>query len=635
VNVRRHLMLVAAAPVVALSVAMSFGLRFDFSVPESQLNNFYDGVFIFLSVKLPLYYAFERRRRLWSYVGLRDLVGLLISSITGSVFAYAATRLLVGPSFPRSVYIMDFLVCFFATAVLVFSRRLVRELMVAPAPSPTDQKKMILIYGAGDAGLTVAKEIRANPKVGGKVVGFLDDDSMKIGATLAGIRVLASGHSAAQVVRQYSRRSSPISEIIVAMPSANKHEMREVIANCRTTGIPFKTVPSLGELLEGKLLTRQIREVSVNDLLGRAPVQVSEEAIGQHITGKVIMVTGGCGSIGSELCRQVARFSPRRMVIFDQAESEMFMLAMELRERFPELDLIPEIGDIVSFSRLNEAMSRNHVDAVFHAAAYKHVPLMESHILEAARNNVIGTHNVVSAACRNRVQRLLMISSDKAVNPTSIMGVTKRVGEIIVSTACGRGRPNGRAFVSVRFGNVLASNGSVVQIFRRQIAAGGPVTVTDPDMRRYFMSIPEAVQLVLQAFAMGSGGEIFVLDMGEPIRIMELAQNMIRLAGLTPGSDIKIEYTGLRPGEKLFEEINTCSEDMLPTYHEKIKIFSSRYPVPEDMAVWVDELRAIVKAGNAEEAKLHLLSLVPEYLGSTPALPIRHTKNQQLQNVCA
>jgi FlaA1/EpsC-like NDP-sugar epimerase len=524
--------------------------------------------------------------------------------------------------------------CFILTSALVFSRRLVRELIVSRAPK-ADDTKAVLIYGAGDAGLTLAKEIRVNHKTGMRVVGFLDDDVTKTGACLAGLRVIATGHCAAQIVRHYSRRSSPISEIIVAMPSADQRAMREVIANCRAAQIPFKTVPSLSELLEGKLLTRQIREVSVNDLLGRDPVRVSEEAIGQHVTGKVVMVTGGCGSIGSELCRQLARFSPGRLVIFDQAESEMFMLAMELRDRFPSLDLVTEIGDIVSYSRLNDAMARNAVQAVFHAAAYKHVPLMESHILEAARNNVNGTYNVVSAACENRVERFLMISSDKAVNPTSIMGVTKRIGEIIVSAIPRAARTDCGTFLSVRFGNVLASNGSVVQIFTRQIAAGGPITVTHPEICRYFMSIPEAVQLVLQAFAMGNGGEIFVLDMGQPVRITELAQNMIRLAGFTPGKDISIEYTGLRAGEKLFEEINTDSENLQPTYHEKIQIFRSPVPAPHHIAAWITQLQRLLHAGDRDRVKAHLLELVPEYLGEKPKPQIAQIEDRQLEDACA
>lgn len=633
VNPRKHIMFIVTVPIIILSVVASFALRFDFALPSSELPNLYGGLLIFTAVKVPIYYLFERRRRLWDYVSVQDLVGILGGGIAASVVACAATWFVIGPAFPKSVYLIDMMICFLLTAGIVFSRRLFHELMFWRS-SNVNRDKNILIYGAGTAGLTLAKEMRCNPKVRTKVMGFLDDDPAKTGASLAGVRIQATGRFAAQIVRHYSRRGSPISEIIVAMPSANQRDMREVIANCRAAGVPFKTVPSLAELLEGKVLAGQIREVSVNDLLGREAVRVSEEAIGEHITGKVVMVTGGCGSIGSELCRQLARFSPRSLVIFDQAESEMFMLAMELRDRFPTLNLVTEIGDVVSYSRLNEAMARNAVEAVFHAAAYKHVPLMEAHILEAAKNNVIGTYNVVSAACENHVGRFLMISSDKAVNPTSIMGVTKRIGEILVSAVPRKRNSTAGTYLSVRFGNVLASNGSVVQIFKRQIAAGGPVTVTHPEMRRYFMSIPEAVQLVLQAFAMGNGGEIFILDMGQPVRITELAQNMIRLAGFTPDEDIRIEYTGLRPGEKLYEEINTDSEDMMQTYHEKIKIFRSPLPAPEDIATWITQLERLTQAGDADRVKGHLLRLVPEYLGTRPC-DVERVDRHEFERVCA
>lgn len=614
---RKYLVVIPSISIAALSLLGSFLLRFDFSLPAHELHNLYSGLAIFATTKAIVFYILGRRRSLWRLVGISDLQRIFIAGTSGSAVAFAATWFVVGPSFPRSVYIIDAMICLMLTTGLVFSRRFYLELVSSRAPSSGYQKS-VLIYGAGAAGLTVLKEFRSNQKFHTKVVGFLDDDETKTGASLAGIPILATGRGAAHIVLQYSRRGSSISEIIIAIPSASGRDMRGVIANCRAAGIPFKTVPSFAELLEGKILTRQIREVSVNDLLGRDPVRVAEDAIGEHITGKSVMVTGGCGSIGSELCRQVARFNPRRLVIFDQAESEMFMIAMELRERFPTLELVTEVGDIVRFQRVNDAMARNSVEAVFHAAAYKHVPLMEAHIIEAAENNVIGTYNVALAAHGNKVGRLLMISSDKAVNPSSIMGVTKRIGEIIISTMPAKGVPCHGTFVSVRFGNVLASNGSVVQIFKRQIASGGPVTVTHPEMRRYFMSIPEAVQLVLQAFSMGKGGEVFVLDMGQPVRIEELARNMIRLAGFIPDEDIRIEHTGLRAGEKLFEELSTDGEDMLPTYHEKIKIFRSPAPIRQNLTPWLDRLQMILNEGDADEVKSHLLELVPEYIGSTP-----------------
>jgi FlaA1/EpsC-like NDP-sugar epimerase len=394
--------------------------------------------------------------------------------------------------------------------------------------------------------------------------------------------------------------------------------MRAAIAHCRSAGVPFKTLPGLSELLDG-MISPQIREVSADDLLGREPVHIDETKIGQAIGGESVLVTGGCGSIGSELCRQLARFAPRKLVIFDQAESEMFMLAMDLRKRHPNLNLATEIGDIFRASRVKETISRHSISAVFHAAAYKHVPLMEENIIEAIENNVIGTYNVARAAHGMGVKNFVLISSDKAVNPTSIMGVTKRVAELIVSSVPLNGGPKTGAFVSVRFGNVLGSAGSVIPIFQRQIATGGPVTVTHPEIRRYFMSISEAVQLVLQASTMAEGSEVFVLDMGEPIRIMDLAKNMIRLAGLVPGEDIDIRCTGLRPGEKLFEELQLDGENVLPTPHKKIMRFRSQGPGPWYIGRWLERLRILLMQRDSEALKAHLLELVPEYQHGVPA----------------
>ncbi len=614
--IRKHLLSICSIAFAALSLVASFALRFDFALPPSESHNLYAGLWIFVTSKGLVFSISEPHRRLWSFLGILDLLRVAVACVLASALGCAATWLLIGPTFPRSVYVIDAMVFFMLMTGLLSSRRVYQEFTASRVPWSRRQKT-VLIYGAGAAGLTLVKEMRSNQKLNIRAVGFLDDDPRKAGASLAGVPVLGTGRDAASIILRQNRRTSPISEIIIAMPSATGGNMRQVIANCRATDVPFRTVPSFAELLEGKVLARQIREVSVNDLLGRDPVRVAEDAIGEHITGKSVMVTGGCGSIGSELCRQLARFNPRRLVIFDQAESEMFMLALELRERFPLLDLVTEIGDICRYHRVHNAMSRNAVEAVFHAAAYKHVPLMEAHIVEAAENNVLGTYNVARAAHANEVGRFLMISSDKAVNPTSIMGVTKRICEVIVSAMPLIGGPHYGTFVSVRFGNVLASNGSVVTIFKRQIAAGGPVTITHPEMRRYFMSIPEAVQLVLQAYSMGKGGEIFVLDMGEPVQITDLARNMIRLAGFTPGEDIKIEHTGLRPGEKLFEELKMDAEDMLPTYHEKIKIFRSAEPARYEIAAWLEQLRMLVRAGDADEVKSHLLQLVPEYVGAT------------------
>jgi FlaA1/EpsC-like NDP-sugar epimerase len=608
--IQRCLLLAALVAAAAGSLVLAFLLRFEFGLPEAARLALTRGLWIVVTAKALTFAAFGLHRNHWRSVGLPDLPRILAANLVAAALAASATALM-GASFPRSVLVIDAMVCLLATAGLLYSVRLYREVLAANT-RPADGSRSILIYGAGAAGLTLVKEIRSNPKLRTRIAGFLDDDPAKRKAVVFGVRVLGAGRDAARLAARFSREGRPISEIIIAMPSASGRQMRAATANCRAAGVPFKTLPSLGEMISGNI-SRQVREVSVNDLLGRQPVHIDETRIGEAIAGKSVMVTGGCGSIGSELCRQVARFQPRRLVIFDQAESEAFMLALELRSRFPALNLFTEIGDICRARRLEEAVSRHQVDLIFHAAAYKHVPLMEANILEAVENNVIGTCNVAMAAHRLGVRKFVLISSDKAVNPTSIMGATKRAAELLLSAMPLDGTTTSTTFVSVRFGNVLASAGSVIQVFQRQIAAGGPVTVTHPEMRRYFMSIPEAVQLVLQAFTMGNGFDVFVLDMSEPVPIVELARNMIRLAGLVPDEDIEIRYTGLRPGEKLFEELRLDGEDIMPTYHEKIKIFRSHGPGTAYLVRWLVKLRILLNSRNERAVKAHLMELVPEY----------------------
>lgn len=612
---RRSVFLIPFLVACALSYLGAFWLRFEFAIPNSLLRLVGLGLAIFVLVKGSVFWAFRMHSNSWRFTGLFDLCRTLIANAIASILACAATLVFLGPSFPRSVYVIDAALCLLATAAIQCSVRLYWEVFL-PKTSQNLCSKAVLIYGAGAAGLVLAKEFRSNPRLATKAVGFLDDDEAKAGALVEGIEVLGAGRHAARLAAWFAQQGSPISEIIIAMPSASARQMRVAVSHSRASGVPFRTLPGVSELLNGKI-SRQIREVSANDLLGRAPVQIDESRIGAAIGGESVLVTGGCGSIGSELCRQIARFRPRRLVVFDQAESEMFMLALDLRKRYPELKLVTEIGDIFRVQRVRETMSRHEISVVFHAAAYKHVPLMEAHIPEAIENNVIGTYNVARAAYKNHVKKFVLISSDKAVNPTSIMGVTKRVAELIVSAMPLDGERRSGAFVSVRFGNVLGSAGSVIPIFQRQIASGGPITVTHAEMRRYFMSTAEAVQLVLQASTMGEGSEVFVLDMGEPVRIMDLARNMIRLAGLVPGKDVDIQVTGLRPGEKLFEELQLSGENVLSTPHRQIKRFRSpRRLEPRDLARWLRRLRTLLVERDREQLTSHLLLLVPEYQGT-------------------
>jgi FlaA1/EpsC-like NDP-sugar epimerase len=392
--------------------------------------------------------------------------------------------------------------------------------------------------------------------------------------------------------------------------------MTRILELCHAAGAECKTVPGLGEIIENPGLIGQIREVAVEDLLGRIPIHLEEGQIRCALEGKVILVTGAAGSIGSELCRQIAHFHPAGIVGFDIAESPLFEIDREMRQAFPTVPFHPEIGSIQNRSRLDDVLRLYRPLVVYHAAAYKHVPLMEAHVFEAIENNVFGTYNVAEAAAEHGVEDLVMISSDKAVRPTNVMGATKRIAELLLLAL-----QNGRTkYVAVRFGNVLGSNGSVIPIFKKQIAAGGPITVTHPEMRRFFMTIPEACQLVLQASAIGEGGQICVLDMGHPVKIVDLAKNLILLSGLRPDEDIKIEFTGTRPGEKLYEELSTLLEDTIPTGHEKIRIFVGNGLPESDMLTWLDSLRCICEARDTGRLVVALKEIVPDYNPSSNLL---------------
>jgi len=594
----------------AASVSLAFLLRFEYTIPADQSTFLWKGILLAAAGRMLVFRIAGIDRGGWRYSSLPDVYKLFLATAAGSVvWASAAYALL--PGFPRSVYGMEFVLSFVATAG---SRFLVRSYYESHSLLRRKRdRKRVLIYGAGAAGYTLVKEIRANASLGYQVVGFIDDDPHKRAQNLLGIPVLGSGRSVPMIVERYRRRGSGIDEIVIAMPSASGRSMNEALSNCRSTGVPCKTIPGVGELLSGRVLTSQIRDVSLEDLLGRDPIRLDETLIRTSLEGRSVMVTGGGGSIGSELCRQVAAFQPSRLIIFERAESDLYRIHLELAAKFPNLEIVQQIGDIREFNSVAQAIERYDVQSIFHAAAYKHVPMMEAHLLEAVKNNVLGTYNVVRAAYNYGVSDFLMISSDKAVNPTNIMGLTKRIAELIVGSLPTPAEGSSTKCVSVRFGNVLGSNGSVVPLFRQQIAAGGPVTVTHPDMRRYFMTIREAVQLVLQASTMGKGSEIFVLDMGEPVSIVSLARNMIRLSGHEPDVDIEIRFTGLRPGEKLFEELALEGESHVPTYHQKIKIFLGSRKDAGPMETWISKLERLVGEGAEAGIVAHLRSLVPEY----------------------
>jgi FlaA1/EpsC-like NDP-sugar epimerase len=577
----------------------AFLLRYEFSIPPAAWRCAVWGIAIWCVTK-PLLFCRLSGFGAWRHFSVADLASLLKANAFASALAFAALLVFCPVPFPRSIVVLDFVLCLLLTAgVRIMARMLVEYSAYSQRVGP----KRTLIYGAGEAGILLLQESRRNPKFGYEVCGFIDDLRHRHNL-VQGVRILGRGEDLKRLVAEYN-----IERVLIAIPSADSSQMFRIAAFCQDAGIEFRTMPPLAEILAGKSPSQELREVAVDDVLGRSAVRLDDAEIRAKIAGQVVLVTGGAGSIGSELCRQVARYGPSKLVAFELSETALFFLEHEINGLFPALTFCAEVGNIQNFQRVCDVFARYTPSVVFHAAAYKHVPLMEKHIFEAVENNVFGTYHVAAAASQYGVDDFVMISSDKAVNPTNMMGTTKRVAELVV-----RSQQNSRTrFVSVRFGNVLGSNGSVLPIFKNQIAAGGPVTVTHPDMERFFMTIPEASQLVLQACTMGHGGEIFVLEMGEPVKVLELAHQLIRLSGLKPDIDIKIQFTGIRPGEKLREEINLAGEAMLSTPHEKIKIFAGCGLEPESILLHLHRLRKYCEQRNARALVAELKLLVPEY----------------------
>ena len=583
--------------------------------------------------------------RYWRYASVEEML-LLAGAITIAVvlvgaISLAAVRFLPGDLLlPRSIPFIFLLLALGVTAGPRFALRLSARSTLRKRSKGMEhgaQPRTVLIMGAGDAGAMIVRELRNNPHLGLEPVGFLDDDLGKHDVKIHGVPVLGDRHAIPEVVAGYK-----VSQVIIAMPTASGAAIRDIMRICGETGVEARTIPGIYELLDGSVSVNQLREVRIEDLLRREPVHTDISAVSGMLQGKRVLVTGAGGSIGSELCRQILRCGPAQLVLVGHGENSIFEIHNELMRletgnwkleaetgiqqptssfQQPASRITPVIADIRFPDRIRAVFEHHLPEIVFHAGAHKHVPLMESNEVEAVTNNVLGTRNVVEAAVATGVERFLMISTDKAVNPTSVMGTTKRVAEIIVQQAAAQ---TGRLFVAVRFGNVLGSRGSVVPFFQRQIAAGGPVTVTHPDICRYFMTIPEAVQLVLQAAALGQGGEVFVLDMGEPVRIADLARDLIRLSGLEPGRDIEVVYTGLRPGEKLFEELFADSEAYTRTRHEKIFVCCNgagprTVEGNSQMADGVQALIAAAQRGEAGEVRRLLRELVPEYRGESGA----------------
>lgn len=548
------MIIVAAAPFIALF------LRFEGVVEQNYYSLFLSYLPEIILLRLGTFYAFGLYHRLWRYASISELLAIIsavtISSLFITVYMYAT-----GANVPRSIPFLNWII---VILLIGGSRLCIRVLHFIRTNNKCQAATRTLIVGAGDAGAMIAREIGQRYYETKKLVGFIDDDAYKVKRSLFGATVLGNRQDIKCIVNKYQ-----VNEIIIAIPSLKGAELREIVQVCKLTGCKVKTVPGIYELIDGKVTLQQLRDVDLEDLLRREPVKLDLDQIAGYIRGKRVLVTGAGGSIGSELCRQLTKLEPSQLVLLGKGENSIYEIDRELREKYGNLKLEPIIADVRDESRINQLFDRFRPQVVFHAAAHKHVPLMEAQPEEAVRNNVFGTKNVAEAACRTDTEMFIMISTDKAVNPTSVMGATKRVAELIVQSMNGKGKTK---FAAVRFGNVLGSRGSVIPLFRRQITKGGPITITHPEMKRYFMTIPEATQLVLQAGSMAQGGEVFVLDMGEPVKIVDMARDLIELSGLVPGKDVEIKYTGLRPGEKLFEELLTAEEGTSSTRHEKIYV---------------------------------------------------------------
>lgn len=569
-------------------------------------------------LKLAVYYFFGLYRRMWGYASTRELQ-LIFAAVTSASLLVSVVMILlltfkVFTGFPRSILIIDWLLSLILIGGIRLAIRLISDSVTNLSNSIKEkQAKRALIIGAGDAGELVVRELQKNPDLNLKAVGFLDDNPVKMKQQIHGVPVVGTLADISKVLEHRK-----VDEVIISIPSAGGKIIRMVADVCRLKGIPFRTMPGIYELLGGKVSISRLREVDIADLLRRQPAHMKEELIGETLTGKVVMVTGAGGSIGRELCRQIARWDPSRLVLLGHGENSIFESILELQESFPQLATTPVIADVRDYSRISHVFKQQAPEVVFHAAAHKHVPLMEMNIDEAVDNNVRGTRNVVRACEENDIKRLVMISTDKAIRPANIMGATKRLSEMIVLDAA---RRTGNMYCVVRFGNVLGSRGSVVPLFKHQIAAGGPVTITHPDMQRYFMTIPEAVYLVLQSAGMGKGGETFVLNMGQQVKILDLAEDLIRLSGLEPGKDIEIEYTGIRPGEKLSEDLWEEGNQFEPTEHPDI----FRYDDPsnlggQELKSKIEELLCLSDQGKVQEIISLVDATIPgSSLGSTPA----------------
>lgn len=605
---RRIFIVLFHAVAVCLCYVAAYELRFDFVVPGVEKLRIAHTLALLVAVKLVIYWRYEQFESWWSFPSYSDLSNIVAANVMASGLL-GVLMIFVGlvQSMSRAVLLLDALLAISLFAGMRLGVVWLKQLSYEPRRI----EKYVLMIGAGEAGVRLLQEIEHNPRLGISVVGLVDDDRSKWQMRIRGIRVLGGTAQIPQFVQKFR-----IQELIIAIPSAEATELRRITQICQSTRVPCKVLPAMAALIEGAIPYRMVREVKLEDLLARKPVRLRREAVERHLSGKVVLVTGGAGSIGLELVREMAKSPVKQIVVFDRNESGLFLLGMELGSSYPEIDLALAVGDIQDRRRLAEVFRKYSPDCVFHAAAYKHVPLMEENPVEAVKNNVFGTKNVLEAARASGVREFVLISTDKAISPSSIMGATKRVAELILQHHSGTPK-----CVAVRFGNVLGSAGSVVNVFRDQISRGVPVTVTHPDVTRYFMTTQEAVQLILQAVTLAKGGEIFVLDMGEPVKIVDLATNLIRLSGLEPEVDIPIRFVGMRPGEKLHETLWAEGERIEKTVFEKISVLRNRQPSSINLLATLSEMRAATKAGDAKS----IISLLRRAAGEYKPISISPT----------
>lgn len=624
IRISRNLYIILAIDIIllCLSFYVAHLIRFEFMIPEWAMEKFFNMLPYVVAVKILLFYFFDLYKGMWRYTSLNDLLNVVKASTIGGlcviVFVLYMNRF---EDVSRSVFIIDWCLTLICIAALRIMTRLVfeqfdenvsfqdlKEAILNIFKLRPRSSKGVIIIGAGDCGEKICREIREDASLNYHVNGFLDDDLSKIGRKIHGISVLDKIDGLSHAVKV-----TETMEAIIAIPSLKVEKMRQIVNICREADIVFKTVPSMGELINGNVTIKLIRDVEYRDLLGREPVTLEKGKIGRYLGGKKVLVTGGGGSIGQELCKQICKFHPEKIILFERAETPLYEIDLELKKEYSHVEILTVLGDIQNKNEIESIFEKYAPDIIFHAAAYKHVPMLEQHPWKAVENNIIGTENLVEIALRFQSEKFVLISTDKAVNPSSVMGTSKRIAEMILQHTSLKENLKTN-FITVRFGNVIGSAGSVIPLFKRQIENGGPVTVTHPDMIRYFMLIPEACQLILQAGAMGKGGEIYVLEMGKPVNISDMAKDLIRFSGFEPDSDIEIKYIGLRPGEKLYEELITEDEFIVPTSHAKIMVLNSENSNLEKLNPFLNELKQLsADQQDKDEIKRMLKKIVPEY----------------------